>query len=30
LICLNLRHYFDCREDMRDTASETAPHEHES
>jgi hypothetical protein len=30
LICLNLRHYFDCREDMHDTASETAPHEHES
>jgi hypothetical protein len=30
LIYLNLRHYFDCREDMRDAASEAPPHEHES
>ena len=30
LICLNLRHYFDCQESVRDAASETAPHEHES
>jgi hypothetical protein len=30
LICLNLRHYFDCREDVRDAASQVPPHEHES
>ncbi|MGH7032929.1 MAG: hypothetical protein ACREFL_04280 [Stellaceae bacterium] len=30
LIGLSLRHYFDCRDDARDAASETAPHEHES
>lgn len=30
MISLNLRHYFDCREDVRDAASEAAAHERES
>lgn len=30
LIFLNLRHYFDCQESVRDAASETTPREHKS